>query len=524
MDTVFDVAVIGGGINGCGCAADAALRGLSVVLLEQDDLASKTSSSSTKLIHGGLRYLENFEFGMVKKAITERQRLLDLAPHLVHPQALVLPYQKHMRPAWFLRLGLFIYDHLSGKNRLPTSQGINRKKKSEYFAPLKNNLDQGFLFYDAMTDDARLTLANAIQAKNHGASIRTRTRVIETQIINDLWEIKTQSPMGAIEILYAKSLINAAGPWVKSIEKLTHITKQQAVSLVKGSHIIVPQLYKGDHAYLLQHQDNRVIFVIPYHGFSMIGTTDIPITAPLENIHISAEETCYLVHLVNQYFKTNLSEEDILYTWSGIRALLANEGKEAKSLSRDYYYEFNQAPAPIVTIYGGKITTYRQLAEDVVGQLAPVFPHMHESITAVSSLPGASFEQMDFKQYTSHAKEKYHWLNPEVLQRYLQTYGTCMEKFLMNCSNEKSLGKKFGYGLYQVEVDYLIAEEWAQSSDDILKRRTKLDLVMDAASKKELEHYLEQTIMGGMTACNQESCDTHSHLENPLVASNQATY
>lgn len=492
MDQVFDVAIIGGGINGCGCAADAALRGLSVVLLEQDDLASKTSSSSTKLIHGGLRYLENYEFSLVKKAITERQRLLDLAPHLVHPQALVLPYEQHMRPAWFLRLGLFLYDHLSQKNRLPKCKSISRKNKKHYFAPLKNELDHGFLFYDGAADDARLTIVNAIQARTNGACIRTHSTVTQTQIVNDLWQLTVQPQRGPSYTIQAKTLINAAGPWVKAVEQLTQIPDRKKISLVKGSHIIVPQLYEGNHAYFLQHQDKRVIFVIPYHGFSMIGTTDVPLTETIDKVNISDEEISYLMDLVNQYFKTNVVKKDVIYTWSGVRALLANEDKEARTLSRDYDYEFSLKPAPIVTIYGGKITTYRQLAEEAINQLAAVFPQMHPSSTATTPLPGATFEKMEFAQYIHYAKTKYQWMDTDLLNRYLYTYGTRMEKFLAFCTSESSLGKKYGPSLYQVEVDYLIIEEWAHSCDDILKRRTKLDLTMDEASKRELASYLER--------------------------------
>jgi glycerol-3-phosphate dehydrogenase len=491
MDQIFDVAIIGGGINGCGCAADAALRGLSVVLLEQDDLASKTSSSSTKLIHGGLRYLEHYEFSLVKKALRERQRLLDLAPHLVHPQALVLPYEQHMRPSWFLRFGLFLYDHLSFKNRLPRSKSINRKKMASLFAPLKKELDHGFLFYDGAADDARLTLTNAIQAKNHGASIRTHSTVTKADTINSIWQLSVQPQQGASYTLYAKTLINAAGPWVKAVGQLTDTPEHHEISLVKGSHIVVPQLYDGDQAYFLQHHDKRVIFVIPYHGFSMIGTTDVPLQEKPEKVSISDEEINYLVDLVNEYFKTSISKNDIIYTWSGVRALLANESKKAQSLSRDYDYEFYLKPAPIVTIYGGKITTYRQLAEETINHLKAVFPDLKSSATATTPLPGATFEQMNFTQYIRYAKEKYHWMDAQLLQRYLYTYGSCMEQFMRLCPNETSLGKRYGDDLYQVEIDYLILEEWARSCDDILKRRTKLDLSMDAASKKELAHYLD---------------------------------
>ncbi|MFT4058235.1 MAG: glycerol-3-phosphate dehydrogenase [Legionella sp.] len=491
MNQIFDVAIIGGGINGCGCAADAALRGLSVVLLEQDDLASKTSSSSTKLIHGGLRYLEHYEFNLVKKALVERQRLLDLAPHLVYPQALVLPYEQHMRPAWFLRLGLFIYDHLSFKNRLPRSKRINRRKTPSLFSPLKNKLDQGLLFYDGTADDSRLTLVNAIQAKNHGASIRTHSTVTKADTVNNIWKLTVQPQQGANYTLYAKTLINAAGPWVTNVEQLTHTPKHQKISLIKGSHIVVPQMYEGEHAYFLQHQDKRMIFVIPYHGFSMIGTTDVSLQEKPETVSISNEEINYLLDLVNQYFKTRISENDIIYTWSGIRALLANDTKKAQTLSRDYDYKLYLKPAPVVTIYGGKITTYRQLAEETINCLKAIFPELKPSSTATTPLPGATFECMNFDEYVRYARDKYQWMDTQLLNRYLYTYGTYMEKIMRLCPDEKALGKCYGADLYQAEIDYLIVEEWARSCDDILKRRTKLDLSMDEASKKELGHYLD---------------------------------
>lgn len=490
MDHIFDVAIIGGGINGCGCAADASLRGLSVVLFEKDDLASKTSSSSTKLIHGGLRYLENYEFSLVKKALEERQRLLTLAPHIVHPQALILPYQKHMRPAWFLRLGLFFYDHLSRANHLPKCKSIRRTDKNNYFSPLINTIKRGFFFYDASTDDARLTLINALQSHNHGGSIRPRSTVLDTKINQGYWQLTIQPEIGAQYTVFAKSIINATGPWVEAVETMTHTPTQQKMALVKGSHIIVPKMYEGKHAYFLQHQDNRVIFIIPYHGFSMIGTTDVAYNGSLDKVHISDEEIDYLTGLVNSYFKVSISAKDIVYSWSGIRPLLATEGSEARSLSRDYHYHFSEKPAPAITIYGGKITTYRQLAEEIVNQLKPLFPDMLPCATRHTPLPGASINGMNFAEYSHYAKEKYQWLGSDLLSRYLNSYGTCLEIFMSSCTDFNSMGIHFGSSLYQVEVDYLIKYEWASDVDDILKRRTKLILEMGMESQNKLVHYL----------------------------------
>jgi glycerol-3-phosphate dehydrogenase len=489
MAELFDVAIIGGGINGCGCAADAALRGLSLVLLEQDDLASQTSSSSTKLIHGGLRYLEQYEFSLVKKALEERQNLLNLAPHLVHAQSFILPYQKHMRPSWFLRLGLFLYDHLSTKNRLPRCSSVYRKE-STYFDPLVKELNQGFLFYDGATDDARLTIMNALQAKNHGASIRPYERVIKTEAVNNIWQISIQPKNGQPYQVQAKTLINATGPWVEATAKLTQNALQHQLALVKGSHIVVPKLYEGKQAYFLQHKDKRVVFVIPYNGYSMIGTTDVPFNTESDKIETSTAEIQYLTTLVNSYFKKQIQAEDIIYAWAGVRPLLAAKNKEASALSRDYSYEVTLTPAPIITILGGKITTYRQLAEEVINQLSLVYPEINPSLTKIMPLPGATLNSMDFTQYCLYAREKYHWLNADLLDRYLHSYGSTMEAFLAPCTDLHSMGKRYGTELYQVELNYLIENEWAQNLDDVLMRRTKLGLSMDEETKKELREHL----------------------------------
>lgn len=489
MEQIFDVAIIGGGINGCGCAADAALRGLSVVLFEQDDLASKTSSSSTKLIHGGLRYLEYYEFSLVKKAIKERQILLTVAPHLVHPQAFILPYQKHMRSSWVLRFGLFLYDHLSFNNRLPRSKEVSRKKDA-YFEPLKKELNQGYLFYDATTDDVRLTISNALQAKKHGAQIRPRERVIKTEAIDNVWHLTIQPQTGISYQIKAKTIINATGPWVEITSKMMHKPADHKITLVKGSHIVVPKLYEGEYAYFLQNADNRIIFVIPYHGYSMIGTTEVPFNENMDKVHISQEEVDYLTTLVNSYFNKQINSEDIIYSWSGVRPLLASNEKTPSALSRDYYYEITDHPAPLITIFGGKITTYRQLAEEIIDQLKKINHQIPLSLTKNQPLPGATWNSKSLKEYSDFAKEKYSWLDDDLLNRYLLCYGTNTELFLNSCSDIHSLGKKFGKELYEVEINYLIENEWAYSVDDILIRRTKLGLAMNKQEKNDLNQYL----------------------------------
>lgn len=495
MDKVFDVAIIGGGINGCGCAADAAMRGLSVVLFEKDDLASKTSSSSTKLIHGGLRYLEQYHFTLVKKALKERQVLLRLAPHIIHPQAFILPQQKQMRPAWLLRLGLFFYDHLSRLNHLPRCKSVHRSNKSSYFTPLKKCFNRGFLFYDAATDDARLTIINALQANKYGASIRPRSTVKEVKVVNKLWQLEIQPEHGSSYTIHAKSLINAAGPWVQAVEKMTNKDSAQEMTLVKGSHIVVPQIYPEKQAYFLQHQDNRMLFVIPYHDYTMIGTTEVAFTGSLDKLQISEEETDYLITFVNSYFESPIHAKDIIFSWSGVRPLLAKSSSEFRTLSRDYSYHFQNHPAPLITIYGGKITTYRQLAEETINKLACVFPQMGPCITKQTPLPGAFIDKMDFTDYVQYAKQRYHWLDKELLHHYLYTYGTCMESFLASCTGIESLGTCFAKNLYQVEVDYLLKNEWARTVEDILCRRTKFILNADPKSYETLESHLKAWVL-----------------------------
>lgn len=490
MEQVFDVAIIGGGINGCGCAADAALRGLSVVLIEQDDLASKTSSKSSKLIHGGLRYLENYDFSLVKKALDERQKLFQLAPHLVHPLPFVLPHQKNMRPLWVLRLGLMLYDHLSRANTLPSSTLVHREKQPVYFSPLTKLLNKGFLFYDGTADDARLTITNAMQAREHGATIMLHTKLIDAQVINQQWQLSLQPKTGAPIQINAKAVINTAGPWVETVNRLLQIPSAHPMTLVKGSHLIVPKLYEGSHAYMLQHPDKRIVFTIPYHGCTLIGTTDIPFSGCPDKICIDASELNYLCTLINQYFNKQLDKSDIITTWSGVRPLLSDTHKTPSALSRDYAYHYVNTPAPAVTVYGGKITTYRQLAIQAVNELRELFPNLPDSSTGSTPLPGATTKTMCFTEYQSYARQKYAWLEENTKERYLNHYGTHTETILAGCHNMADLGLCFTPTLYQVEVDYLVEKEWASSSEDILWRRTKLGLAIDEQGKKALNDYL----------------------------------
>lgn len=497
MEKIFDLAIIGGGINGCGIAAEAATRGASTVLIEKDDLASKTSSSSSKLIHGGLRYLENYDFNLVKKALNERQILLTVAPHLVHALPFFLPYDPNMRPTWLLRAGLFLYDRLSRQNQLPKSQYIKHPLSSSFLSPLQDTFQKGFLFYDCATDDARLTLVNALQAKQYGAIICPRTTLISSEIINNHWQLHIKLQSGESSLLRAKCIINATGPWVREINQLLNISNHYNMSLVKGSHLLVSKLYEGEQAYLLQHTDKRILFVLPYHGHTMIGTTDIALHESLDNIHISTAEIIYLCSVVNRYFKRQVDTKDILASWSGVRPLIDDpKVKKTQLLSRDYHYHLSFKPALALSIYGGKITTYRQLAFEVINTLASHLPHLKPSTSAHTPLPGAIFNHLNYQNYVDDLQTRFLWLPQTLKRRLLKTYGTKLEKILSPCQQMQDLGHHFGHELYQVEVDYLVKEEWACTNEDILWRRTKLGFKFTPEEQQQLMNYLSNSNNG----------------------------
>jgi glycerol-3-phosphate dehydrogenase len=492
MHPIVDIVIVGGGINGCGAAADAAQRGLSVLLCEQGDLASQTSSNSSKLIHGGLRYLEHFDFSLVKKALNERQSLLELAPHLVQALAFVLPHTPKARSRWLLSLGLFLYDHLSCRNKLPRHQFINRIKKPTYFTPLKTDFHQGFLFYDGKTDDARLVMANALQAKEHGARIMVNTKLIHAQCHDNQWKLTLQHQDNTCSYVHARAVINATGPWVEATSQLFGNTSSPSMTLVQGSHVVVPKLYTGEHAYILQDDTNRVVFAIPYHEHTLVGTTETLFHGAPGNSHISDEEKDYLCAIIHRYFDASFTQENIISTFTGVRTLLATDGKTATALSRDYAYQMTTKPAPLVTIYSGKITTYRELSEVIIDDLRSIFPKLPASTTKITPLPGAKYQTMSFDNYQHYFHTQYAWLDVAIRTRYLKTYGTYAEKILTGRNNITELGQFFGATLYQAEVDYLVQKEWASTVDDILWRRTKLGLIKHDIKVDELRDYLEQ--------------------------------
>ena len=492
-DIIYDVFVVGGGINGVGIANDAVGRGLSVVLCEMNDLASATSSASSKLIHGGLRYLEYYQFGLVRKALAEREVLLNNAPHIISPLMFCLPHQPHLRPAWLIRAGLFLYDNLSRENTLPRSQGIRFNADS----PLKNDINKGFEYADAWVDDARLTVLNAIAASEHGASILTQTKLIAAQSSDNIWRLTLlDNVSGQTFEVKSKSLVNAAGPWIDNITEQIEQEYHQHIRLVKGSHIVVPRIYEGEQAYILQNTDQRIVFVLPFEqDYSLIGTTDIDYQGDPQQVAITPAEIDYLVNITNGYFKHQICRQSIVHTFSGVRPLLDEQVSDAKAVTRDYAITLTQKSelsqqehAPLVTVYGGKITTYRLLAEAAVNKLSSIFPAMSAPWTKHTPLPGGDFSCRE--ALLARLAKAFPWLPLAIRQRYVKSYGTRCLVILANCHALEDLGEHFGAGLYQKELCYLVQHEWAKHLDDVIWRRTKLGLRLNAKQKEKINHYM----------------------------------
>lgn len=493
-DKTVDVLVVGGGVNGVGVALDAAGRGLSVALCEKGDLAGATSSSSSKLIHGGLRYLEHYEFRLVKEALAEREVLLQKAPHIMWPLRFRLPHQKHLRPAWMIRIGLFLYDSLAKRNMLPRSRKVSTTPQG----PLVNEISTCFEYSDGWVDDARLVVLNALAAKDQGADIYTRTECVSAKKDGALWNVELKTHLGKTFTVKAKSIVNAAGPWAVSfLDRLVDVANPNAMRMVKGSHFIVPKLYDSEEAYILQNKDGRIVFVIPYEGdFSLVGTTDEDYKGNPSQASISAEETDYLIDVVNNYFKTKISHGDIVHSYSGVRPLLEEKNASAQELTRDYKVELKgEKGAPILlNIFGGKITTYRKLAEHAVDKLVTCFPKAKKAWTKEVPLPGGAFESQ--ASLVAELTQTYPWLPITQAQRYARQYGLLCNKFLKNASSLDELGTDFGAGLYQAEVDYLINHEWAMSLEDIIWRRTKHGLRLTEEQKAELTTYISTNVDG----------------------------
>ncbi|SDH96011.1 glycerol-3-phosphate dehydrogenase [Pseudomonas benzenivorans] len=487
---VYDLAIVGGGINGVGIAADAAGRGLSVFLCEKDDLAQHTSSASSKLIHGGLRYLEHYEFRLVREALAEREVLLAKAPHIVKPLRFILPHRPHLRPAWMIRAGLFLYDHLGKREKLPASRGLRFGAGS----PLKAEISRGFEYSDCWVDDARLVVLNAMAAREHGAHLHTRTRCVSARRSKGLWHLHLERADGSRYSVRARALVNAAGPWVaRFIRDDLRQKSPYGIRLIQGSHIVVPRLFDGEQAYILQNEDRRIVFAIPYlERFTLIGTTDREYQGDPAQVAISEEEIDYLLNVVNAHFKQPLSRADILHTYAGVRPLCDDESAEPSAITRDYTLALSGHPgeAPLLSVFGGKLTTYRKLAESALAQLAPHFPKMGPSWTASSPLPGA--EQLESQGALIEALcTRFGWLPTTLARRWASTYGSRSWLLLKDVHEQSDLGEHLGGGLYAREVDYLCQEEWAMDAADILWRRTKLGLFMTPVQQARLTDYLK---------------------------------
>lgn len=496
---MYDILIIGGGINGAGIARDAAGRGLKVLLCEKDDLASHTSSASTKLIHGGLRYLEHYDFALVRKALMEREVLLRAAPHIIWPLRFVLPHHKDLRPSWLIRLGLFLYDHLGGREILPATKTRTRSN-SDVFAPLKSGFSKGFEYSDCWVEDARLVVLNAVDAAAKGATIMTRTECVSLAPEDSGWKARLRIDGNAEMEVEAKCVVNAAGPWVDHVAAAAGVKTDNApqVRLVKGSHIIVPRLFDDERCFIFQAGDGRIVFAIPYENnrFTLIGTTDLAFEGDLNAVTASADEVQYLCDLANSYFTQSISPSDVVSTYSGVRPLFEDQAKNASSVTRDYVLKLDDAAgAQFLSVIGGKITTFRKLAEDALKTLAPHLPKMKSAWTESAPLPGGEIEDANFARFLQQCEFTYGWLDAVTLRRLARTYGTRIHTLLEGCKWPSDLGHHFGAGLYQKEIDYLIEHEFAQTSDDIIWRRTKLGLHMSSDQIDALQGKLQERLV-----------------------------
>jgi len=496
----YDLAIIGGGINGCGIARDAAGRGLSVLLVEAGDLAGATSSASTKLIHGGLRYLEYWEWRLVSEALAEREALLRIAPHLVWPLQFVLPHESHLRPAWTISVGLFLYDHLGGRRSLPGSRSL-RLDPEGYGIGLKKEFKRGFSYFDCWVDDARLVVLNARSAEQHGARIMPRTRCDSARRAGDEWRLELRSAeTDQISEARARVLVNAAGPWVKSfIEHEAGIESPGQVRLVKGSHIVVPRIHDRRHAFILQNPDRRIVFLIPYERrFTLIGTTDVPVDeaalAQGREPRASPEEIAYLCEAASRYTRVPIEPAQLRWSYSGVRALYDDGSRNPSAVTRDYHLLVDgaAAKAPLLSVFGGKITTYRKLAERVMDALKPWFGST-KRWTDREALPGGDFYRganNSFDRLFDELRARYPELRPHFLARLARRHGTLAGQVLGTARNESDLGRSFGGDLYEAEACWMIEHEWARSADDILWRRTKCGLHMNEEQRARFAEWM----------------------------------
>ncbi|GAA0420346.1 glycerol-3-phosphate dehydrogenase [Cocleimonas flava] len=496
MSDIDDIFVIGGGINGCGIARDAVGRGYSVRLAEMNDLASGTSSWSSKLIHGGLRYLEYYEFRLVRESLGEREVLLKMAPHIIWPMRFVLPHHSDMRPAWLLRLGLFLYDHIGKRKLLPGTSQVNLKT-SVIGKPLKKIFSKGFEYSDCWVNDARLVVLNAQDAQDRGAKIETRSKVVYACREKDYWNITTEDVRtGDRKQHKARLIVNAAGPWVdKVLDETMSSNNAKNVRLVQGSHIVVPKLHNHDRAYIFQNSDNRIIFALPYENdYTLIGTTDHDFKGDPINAKITDSEVSYLCSAASEYFEKPIKIEDIVWSYSGVRPLYDDGATEAQEATRDYVLRVDgKGDEPkVVNVFGGKITTYRRLAESMLEKIEDLIGSRKESWTADSSLPGGDFAVSDYDLLVTKLKAEFPFIEESLAQRLIRSYGTKAWVLMDGAVKLEDMGRDFGGSLTEREVMYLIQHEWAETAEDIVWRRSKLGIRLSGQEVKELDSWLQQ--------------------------------
>ncbi len=491
QDEVLDLIIVGGGINGAGIAADATGRGLKVSLYDAKDFASATSSASSKLVHGGLRYLEHYEFRLVSEALAEREVLLKKAPHIVMPMRFRLPHRPFLRPAWMIRAGLFLYDNLGKRTSLPASHKVNLKAGSV----TKPEMQIGFEYSDCWVDDARLVILNAMQAQEQGAEVLNYCTVEKAERMGDLWHVtlldeQTQQRFER----RSHALVNAAGPWVKQfLNENAHVSSPYGIRLIQGSHIIVPRIHDEPQAYILQNEDKRIVFVIPYlDAYSMIGTTDVEYKGDPRKVAITDAERDYLISIVNKHFMREIARSDIIAEFSGVRPLCDDESNSPQAITRDYTLSLDQQAdeAPLLSIFGGKLTTYRKLGEAAMKHLAPFFPKMKAPWTADAPLPGG--ENFDYAALKNQLVVAFPFITESVIERWLRSYGSRTTQLLAGVTGIEDLGIAFSGELYQKEIDYLCEKEFARHAQDIFWRRTKLGLNHDTSVVEEVESYLQQ--------------------------------
>ena len=499
MTEPIDLLVIGGGVNGAGVARDAAGRGLSVVLCEKDDLAEGTSSRSGKYIHGGLRYLEYYEFRLVREALIEREVVLEVAPQLTWPLRLILPHSPEQRPRWLIRLGLFIYDHLGGRKRIPSTKAVDLRR-DPVGDVVRDDFGKAFAYWDVWVDDARLVILNAVDAARRGAEILTRTQCESVRRDGGLWRaVLRDTETGATREVTARAVFNGAGPWVETVlGNVAGVNSRRRVRLVKGSHIVMKRWWSGDHGYVLQAPDKRLIFVNPYFDdLALIGTTDIPFDERPEDVAIDASEIDYLLGILNRYFRIELTSADIVHSFSGVRPLFDDDSnKNASAVTRDYEFELDGGDdrAPILSAFGGKITTYRKLSEHALEKLAPFFPAMAGPWTRDAPLPGGDMADAEFDAWLDRFRAAHSWLPPDLARHYARCYGTEAETLLAEAGSLADLGRHFGGLFYEREAKWLMAHEWARTVDDILVRRTKHGLFLTEAEKGAFEDWMRRLV------------------------------